>query len=120
MSQDAAVYRWSDLKVDAPMALLERRRVVGERMMLSNVLLKKGCDVPLHQHENEQFAVVMSGKVRFGLGAPGTPQRREVVLGAGEVLHLPANVPHSALALEETVILDMFSPISETTGIDRG
>jgi len=40
-----------------------------------------------------------------------------MVIEAGEVLHLPANVPHSAEALEETLVLDIFSPTSEKTGI---
>jgi len=119
MARRAVVHRWNELTVDTPMPLLERRRVIGEKMMISRVLLKKGCDVPLHSHENEQFALVMSGKVRFGLGNPGEPGREEVVVSAGEVLHLPGNVPHSAFALEETLILDLFSPVSEATGIDR-
>lgn len=115
----AASYRWTDLPKDEPMALLERRRVIGERAMISHVLLRPGCDVPTHAHENEQFACVLRGRVRFGLGAEGSPARREVVLGGGEVLHLPARVPHSAYALEESLILDVFSPPSATTGIDR-
>ncbi|MCC6676050.1 MAG: cupin domain-containing protein [Phycisphaerales bacterium] len=102
------------------MALLERRRIIGEKAMLSRVLLKKGCDVPTHSHENEQFACILSGRLRFGIGAEGSPQRREVVVSAGEVLHLPSNVPHSAYAEEETLVLDIFSPPSAATGIDRG
>lgn len=113
-------YTWSELTTDRPMALLERQRVIGEKAMISRVLLRKGCDVPSHAHENEQFAIVVSGRVRFGLGAPGSAQYRAVVLGAGQVLHLPSNVPHSAFAAEETLILDVFSPPSEKTGIDRG
>lgn len=117
---EARAYTWSELATDRPMALLERQRVIGEKAMISRVLLRKGCDVPSHAHENEQFAIVVSGRVRFGLGTPGTAQHREVVLGAGQVLHLPSNVPHSAFAVEETLILDIFSPPSEKTGIDRG
>jgi len=119
MPKPAAVFRWTEMKTDAPLPLLERQRVIGERMMISRVVLKQGCDVPLHHHENEQMSVVVSGRLRFGLGNPGDADRREVEVGAGEVLHLPGNVPHSALALEETVVLDVFSPVSEGTGIDR-
>lgn len=115
----ATVHRWDDLASDRPMALLERRRIIGERMMISRVLLRKGCDVPTHSHENEQFACILSGRLRFGLGEPGTAEHREVMVGAGEVLHLPSNVPHSAFAEEETLVLDLFSPPSAMTGIDR-
>src|SRR5882672_4715901 len=118
-SSAAAVYMWDDLPADRPMALLERRRVMGRRAMLSHVILRRGCRVPTHAHENEQFACVLSGRVRFGIGAEGTAARREMTLTAGQVLHLPSNVAHSAEALEETLILDIFSPPSEKTGIDR-
>jgi len=105
--------------VDTPMALLERRRVIGEKVMISHVLLKKGCDVPVHSHENEQMSIVLSGKVRFDLTAPGAGAKREVIVGPGEVLELPSHAPHGAFALEETLILDIFAPPSQATGIDR-
>jgi len=116
----ASLHRWSDLLADHPMELLERRRIIGEQAMLSQVFLRKGCDVPPHTHANEQFACILSGRLRFGIGAEGSPDRRTVIVSAGEVLHLPSNVPHSAFAEEDTLVLDVFSPPSEKTGIDRG
>ncbi len=112
-------YRWADLPQDRPMPALARRRIIGRRMMLSEVLLAKGCVVPTHAHENEQIACVVRGRIRFGICAEGDPRRRELVLEGGEVLHLPSNLPHSAEALEETLVIDIFSPPSEKTGIDR-
>ncbi|MCP3978516.1 MAG: cupin domain-containing protein [bacterium] len=115
----ALVHRWSDLESDRPMEKIERRRVVGERAMLSLVVLSEGCDVPTHRHDNEQFAHVLRGRIRFGLGERDTPGYREVEVAAGEVLQLPGGVPHSAYAIEESEVLDVFAPPSETTGIDR-
>jgi quercetin dioxygenase-like cupin family protein len=108
------------MAADSPMELLSRRRVMGEQAMISHVTLAKGCSVPSHSHRNEQFCCVLSGRLRFGIGWEKTEGYREVDVGAGEVLHLPADVPHSAVALEETVVLDIFSPPSATTGVDRG
>ena len=116
---NARVYRWADLPTDKPMPLIQRRRIIGQNMMISQVLLKEGFVVPSHVHENEQFACVVRGRIRFGIGAEGSPEHQEVELTGGEVLHLPANVPHSAEALAETLILDLFSPPSEKTGIDQ-
>jgi quercetin dioxygenase-like cupin family protein len=115
-----ATFRWQDLPVDRPMDLVERRRVVGQKAMLSHVTLKRGCVVPVHAHENEQFVVMLSGRLRFLVGAEGDPARRDVSVGTGEVLHLPSNVPHWCQALEDCVVLDVFSPPSQKTGIDRG
>ncbi len=116
---DATVYRWSDLPSDSPMELLRRQRIIGEKMMISNVFLDKGCFVPAHSHENEQISYILSGQLRFIIGEIGSPAWRELVLNPGEILLLPANVPHSALALDDTQVLDLFSPPSATTGIDR-
>lgn len=115
----AQVFRWEGLAADSPMPLLQRRRVMGEKMMVSEVRLHKGCAVPTHSHENEQISCVLSGRLKFGLGAEGSPERREVIVSGGETLLLPSHVPHSAEALEDTVVLDLFSPPSATTGIDR-
>ena len=116
---DAKVYRWPELPADRPMELLERRRIMGERMTVARIVLEQGCDVPLHAHENEQMSILVSGRLRFTIGADGSPQRRQLVLLPGEVLHLPPNVPHAAYAEEETVVLDLFSPPASLTGIDR-
>jgi len=112
-------YRWTELPKDTPMALLERRRVIGEQAMISHVTLKRGCLVPTHAHENEQFACILSGRLKFTLGDEKSVARETLIVGAGEILHLPSNVPHAAEALEDTVVLDVFSPPSATTGIDR-
>jgi quercetin dioxygenase-like cupin family protein len=118
-TQSATCYRWNDLPKDVPMANLDRRRIIGERIMLSQVFLQKGCHVPTHAHANEQFACIMSGELRFGIGEEGSPERHEIRVKAGEILHLPSNVPHSADALVDTLVIDLFSPPSERTGIDQ-
>ena len=106
---------WSELAVDRPMDNVERRRVVGEKAMLSMVTLQRGVIVPMHSHENEQFVIIEKGKLRFLIGA----DKREVVLGPGEVLYLSSNEPHWVEVMEDTVVLDVFSPPSEKTGVDR-
>jgi quercetin dioxygenase-like cupin family protein len=87
--------------------LLDRRLITGDRMMLAHVYLKKGCIVPKHQHENEQFTYVLEGALKFWIGED---QARTVVVGAGDVLVIPGNVPHKAEALEDTLDVDVFSP----------
>ena len=115
----AAVYAWSEQPEDRPMPRIDRKRIIGEQMMISRVVLHKGFAVATHSHANEQFAMVLSGRIRFGIGEDGSAARREVELTGGQVIHLPSNVPHSAEALEETLIFDLFSPPSATTGVDQ-
>src|SRR5437763_777094 len=96
----ATLHRWNDLPADSPMPLLELKRVIGENMMISRIVLKRGCSVPVHAHENEQISYIVSGKLRFHIqdGVGGATRTLEV--GAGEVLILPSMVPHGADAIE--------------------
>ena len=61
----AVSYVWDQLPIDTPMELLSRRRIMGEKMMISEITLYQGCEVPLHSHENEQFSCVLNGWLRF-------------------------------------------------------
>ena len=76
-------------------------------MMLAHVYLKKDALVPQHSHHNEQLTYILSGALHFFIGAN---REREVIVRAGEVLHIPSNVPHEARALEDTLDVDVFSP----------
>lgn len=96
--------RWHELPSEQMNSLLERQFVSGEKSMIARVLLKKGCTVPEHRHANEQIAYVESGAMQFNVAG------KEIVLRAGETLVIPPDVPHSAVALEDTVDFDFFAP----------
>ena len=100
--------RWDDIPSERLNPQLERRYIMGQHLTLAQFHLAKGCLVPTHVHESEQFAHVMKGCLRFRLGQDGA----EVIdVRGGEVLVLPSNVPHSAEALEDSIVCDSFSPI---------
>ena len=103
----ATFYRWNDLPRERVSALLDRRLITGDRVMVSHVYLKKGCIVPEHRHENEQITYILEGSLRLWFGHD---KKSEVTLGPGEVLRIPPNLPHGAEALEDTVDVDIFSP----------
>ena len=100
-------YRWNDMPKEQVSNSLARRLITGDRMMLAHVYLEKGSIVPRHSHENEQITYILEGGLRFWIGADES-QVLEVM--AGEVLHIPSNVPHKAEALEDTLDVDIFSP----------
>lgn len=107
MPEPATHYRWDDLPREELNPLIGRRLVTGERLMISHVYLAQGAIVPQHAHDNEQLTYILRGCLRFFLGEDGD----EVVdVAAGEVLHLPPNLPHRAEALEDTLDVDVFSP----------
>jgi quercetin dioxygenase-like cupin family protein len=103
----ATWYRWDDMPKERVTDALDRRLITGDRMMLAHVYLKKDCIVPKHSHDNEQLTYILEGALKFWLGENGED---EVVVHAGEVLHIPSNLPHKAQALEDTLDVDIFSP----------
>lgn len=86
---------------------ITRKLVTGERMMIAHVYLKQGDEVPRHSHENEQITYILSGALRFWLGAD---DGQDVTVRAGEVLVIPSGLPHRAFALEDTLDVDVFCP----------
>ena len=103
----ATHYRWAEVPKEDVKWDLSRRLITGERLMIAHVYLDKGCLVPQHSHENEQLTYILQGRLRFFLGKDGSEL---VDVAAGEVLHIPPNLPHEAEALEDTLDVDVFSP----------
>jgi quercetin dioxygenase-like cupin family protein len=107
MPASVTFYRWNDMPKEHVNELFDRRLVTGERVMLAHVYLKKDCIVPRHQHDNEQITYILEGALHFWIGED---ESQEIVVRAGEVLHIPSNVWHKAKALEDTLDVDVFSP----------
>ena len=95
---------WHTIPLEELNPLLQRQFVVGQEIMVARVLLKKGCVVPEHSHHNEQLTYILDGALRFWIDG------KQIVVHAGEVLCIPAHMPHKAEAMEDTVDLDVFTP----------
>jgi quercetin dioxygenase-like cupin family protein len=100
-------FRWTEIKEEHVTDVISRRLITGDKMMLAHVYLKKDAVVPQHSHHNEQLTYILSGTLRFWIGVD---RAQQIDVHAGEVLHIPSNVPHEALALEDTLDVDIFDP----------
>jgi quercetin dioxygenase-like cupin family protein len=60
--------------------------------------------MPEHSHAQEQIAHVIKGRMK--LIVTGVPHE----LCAGEAFYLASNVPHGVETIEDTVVIDTFSP----------
>lgn len=101
----ARLHRWDEIALEKVTEMFSRKIVTGEREMIVQAYVKRGCLVPLHSHDSEQMTYVLQGALRFLVGG------EEITVREGEVLHIPAGVEHQAEALEDTFELDLFSPI---------
>lgn len=96
--------RWENVALEPLNPFIDRQLIVGDNIMIARVLLKKGAFVPMHSHLNEQITYILQGALKFLIDG------QEIVVAAGEVLTIPAGMPHEAVALEDTVDLDVFTP----------
>jgi quercetin dioxygenase-like cupin family protein len=101
------LHRWDEIALEKVTEMLSRKIVSGEREMLVQVYVKRGCLVPLHAHESEQMTYVLQGALKFVING------EEITVREGEVLHIPPGVEHQAEALEDTFELDVFSPVRQ-------
>ncbi|CAB1061526.1 hypothetical protein D1BOALGB6SA_6301 [Olavius sp. associated proteobacterium Delta 1] len=81
--------------------------VHGEKTLMGQFKIARGSAIPAHSHPHEQTGFMISGKVRFNVDG-------EIVdVETGDSWCLPGNVEHSAEALEDSVVIEVFSPVRE-------
>ena len=98
---------WKAIEVEKMNDLLTRQMISGENATISQLVVKRGGKVPRHSHVNEQYSWILSGVLKFIF------DDGEILVGAGEILVIPPNVPHGAEAMEDTVDVDIFAPRRE-------
>jgi quercetin dioxygenase-like cupin family protein len=82
-------------------------RAHGEKTLMGEFRLEKGAVVPSHDHPHEQIGVLLSGRLRFRVDG------ETVDAGPGDAWCIPGGVPHAAEALEDSVAVEVFSPVRE-------
>ena len=108
--KNAHHYRWDTMPKEQLNDHTERRMITGTNLMIAHVYFKKDSLVPKHSHHNEQITYILEGALKFLLG---DDQDEEVIVRAGELLVIPPHLPHSAIALEDTLDVDVFNPPRE-------
>ena len=108
-------HKFSELQEEWVNENISRKLVVGKNEMLGYLFLRKGSFVPTHKHVSEQITIIVKGALEF------TTQGKKILVREGETLVIPPNVEHSALAVEDTLDIDCFSPLREDwlTGQDQ-
>jgi quercetin dioxygenase-like cupin family protein len=99
--------KWEELPQVEMTPKIRRRLVSGDKVMSVEFTLDKGAIIAEHKHPHEQITHIISGKIEF------TVNGETRIMEAGEVLYIPSNLPHSAVALEDTINIEIFSPPRE-------
>jgi len=97
------VYNWSQISEEQVSPLASRQIIRTETLTVVRRRLSKGAVLRLHQHAEEQVSVIERGKIRSIVA------NQEVVVSGGETYVIPPNAPHSVEALEDSLVMDLFS-----------
>ncbi|MBT8362032.1 MAG: cupin domain-containing protein, partial [Deltaproteobacteria bacterium] len=81
--------------------------VHGEKTLMGQFQIRRGAVIPVHSHPHEQTGIMLSGKLRF------TVEGEVIDIESGDSWCLPGGVEHSAEALEDCVVIEVFSPVRE-------
>jgi quercetin dioxygenase-like cupin family protein len=112
MSQHAAVQHYSAKDLELSLDAESGSRywsVALSKAMLTYFKVPPRARFEEHAHESEQITYVLAGTLVFEVGG------REHNVGAGEVIAVPANVPHAVHALDREVeAVDAWSPPRES------
>lgn len=107
MHKQQHLINWDTVHREQLGDLIVRQIISGDELMMVKLTMKAGAVVKHHSHPNEQMTYILKGRIRF---THGLEMEKSTILSAGDVLHFPANIPHAAECLEDTVDLDVFTP----------
>lgn len=81
--------------------------VYGDNSLLTQFQLKKGGVLPKHTHPQEQTGYMISGRILLVI------DDEEFVAEPGDSWSIPGNIEHWAEILEDSVAIEVFSPVRE-------
>jgi len=97
------VHNWSQISEEQVNPLASRQMIHTETMTVVRRRLSKGAMLRLHRHPDEQISMLERGKLRFVVAG------EEEIVSGGQTYVIPPNAPHSVEALEDSVVMDLFS-----------
>lgn len=101
------LYNWNEVAVQQLDNGITRQMITAGNMMLAQIFVPKGVSFPAHRISSEQITIYVKG------GAVYQSEQSRIEAREGDILHIPAGVQHSDQVLEDTVVLDVFSPPRE-------
>ena len=93
--------------IEALPGIYRKTLIYNSNMMLCHFFLKENSDVPLHSHKENQIGYVIKGKLQF------FTENEEFMAEEGDSYVFESNEKHGAKILEDSEVIDVFSPSRE-------
>src|SRR5260370_24875065 len=78
---------WKNVEHEQLNPLIGREMVVGDKIMLARVFLKKGAHVPMHHHHHEQVTYILEAALQFAIDG------KELIRRARDASSIPSSRP---------------------------
>jgi len=85
----------------------QKTLVYGDKTLMTEFLLESGSLLPIHRHPHEQTGYLVSGRLKMFIN------ENEFIAEPGDCWCIGSNVRHGAQALENSVAVEIFSPVRE-------
>ena len=87
---------------------IERKTLVyGEETLMTEFRLRKGAVLPRHSHPHEQTGYLVKGRMRLLIGT------EQFEAQGGDSWCIPGELEHGAAILEDSVAIEVFSPVRD-------
>lgn len=91
-------------QVEMAPGIYRRTMSMTDEVMLCEFFLERGAHIPQHSHTNDQVGYLISGQLQVTIGS----QTR--ILNPGDSYAVPGGLVHSVQVLEDSLVVDVFSP----------
>jgi len=105
--EDLQTINWDAIELETVNPSMQRKIVTGEKMTVARIYLADGFVVPMHSHHHEQITQVIKGRMLFVFGEG---RDKEIEFGPGDVVVIPAHLPHQATCIGDVEEMDMWAP----------
>ncbi len=98
-------HRQDDGYKEALEGILQKTLVYGKETLLTEFRLSEGSLLPRHSHPQEQTGYLVSGRITLFIGDDEFEAR------PGDSWSIPGDLEHGAMILEDSVAIEVFSPV---------
>lgn len=107
MKKEPQLFCFEDMEFEKVGDKTSIKPINGTNITVMNCVFEKGCVIPNHHHESEQITIIIKGCLK------GKINGKEYIVRSGQGIVIPPHLPHEWVALEDTIDLEIFSPLRE-------
>ena len=98
------LYKWQDITIEQLGGGITRQLITVDNLMLSQIFVPKGVSFPAHRMSSDQLTIFVKGKAIY------ESADSKIEADEGDIVYIPSDTEHSDRVVDDTIVLDIFSP----------